>query len=191
VLNEQASVSFWTAIAALAGVGQVVVLIVTARFVWRYLNETQMMRKAAENQVEKSQSLVALGLRQLEGQIKPALVARVDSGSFAVTLVNVGSGPALHLMLSAVAKGSVPQWDGRAAALATDPRGYLEARQERLSGVRTRPVQGLDGVPILGERGLLCEYSSLSGQVYATIVDFGANGVTVERTELYERPDMP
>jgi len=80
--------SFWTAVAALAGIGQVVVLIVTARFVFRYLQETERMRKATEKQVEKSQSLVALGHRQMEAQIKPAVVARVEARRFWAPAIN-------------------------------------------------------------------------------------------------------
>jgi hypothetical protein len=177
-------------ITAIATIVQDVLLFFSAVLIGWYLWETHKMRTAAEGQVEKSQSLVVLGYRQLEGQTKPAVVAKVDPGSFSVTLVNIGSGPALHLKLSAVAKRSIPQWDGRGELLDTDPRGYLEPRQDRLSAVRTRPVQGLGGVPVLGDRGLLCEYTSLSGRQYATIVDFHESGVSIERTEFYEAPDL-
>jgi hypothetical protein len=55
-------IPFWT---MLAGWAQVVVLIVTARFVWRYLRETERLRTAAQEQVEASQRQVTASYEQL------------------------------------------------------------------------------------------------------------------------------
>jgi hypothetical protein len=107
------------------------VLLLTLVCVAWYLRETHKMRKAAEyqvraaydqlgashTQVQASQSQVkaafdqlatmrqqtGVALDQLEGQIRPALVARISSDG--VELVNIGSGPALHVQLSPVEKG--------------------------------------------------------------------------------------
>ena len=46
------SVPFWTAVAGLAGVGQVILLTVSAVFVYGYLKETERLRVAAQQQVE-------------------------------------------------------------------------------------------------------------------------------------------
>src|SRR5438128_2664030 len=92
------------------------------------------MRKAAEDQVTKSQDLVkaaqqqvAIAADQLEGQIRPALVARVNRHG--VELLNIGSGPALHVQLS-------PAKRSLGAVLAVHPFpephdriAFLEARQ--------------------------------------------------------------
>ena len=78
---SECSIPFWTAVAALAGIGQVVVLIVTARFVWRYLDETQKLRITASEQLRASWRQVAVANDQLEAQIAPAVAAQaVPSG---------------------------------------------------------------------------------------------------------------
>jgi len=47
------SIPFWT---MLAGWAQVVVLIVTAVFVWRYLRKTERLRRTGQDQVKASLS---------------------------------------------------------------------------------------------------------------------------------------
>ena len=91
---------FWTKVAALAAVGQVAVLIATAVFVWRYLQETTELRRTAQQQA-------AIANEQLEAQMRPALVVRLYGDHL---LVNVGSGPALNLQVADVV------WGGRQRA---------------------------------------------------------------------------
>jgi len=50
-------VPFWTAITALAAVGQVVLLALSAYFVYRYLQETKKLRISAQQQADASQRL--------------------------------------------------------------------------------------------------------------------------------------
>lgn len=96
----------YQAVTAVATVVQDLLLLVSAVLIYWYLYETRRMRKAAEEQVAESQALVKASEEQLEGQIKPAIVVRVQQQR-AVQLVNIGSGPALHVELSAVLRGSL------------------------------------------------------------------------------------
>ncbi len=95
---ETSSIPFWTAVAALAGVSQVLVLIVTALFVWRYLKETEKLRLAAQAQVEAT--------------FRPAVVA-LSGGSLESNpkLENIGNGPAMNLewfLVDGELKGKLP-----------------------------------------------------------------------------------
>ena len=193
-MGDPARVSFWAAGAALAGFAQAFLLIVNAVIVWDYLQETKKLRIATQDQVEETRKLVYAERRQLEAQIKPAVVARMKwaSQQQLVELVNIGNGPALDVKLSAVGRGSVEQWDdvnepfGRELLLA-----FIERGGDRETGIRTRPVQRIVGaVSVLGERGLRCEYRSLSGRTYSTIVDFDQNGACAERTSFSELPEL-
>jgi hypothetical protein len=209
---QPSSIPFWTAIAALAGIGQMIVLIVTARFVWRYLRETEQLRIATRDQVDKAQQLVEaaqqqltvsqkqvdVGQRQvdaslrqlealqdqvkasraqveaaqnqLEGQIRPAIVAR--GTEHGVKLFNIGSGPALHVKMSDVLRGSEAQWG--AAAMAHDGIPFLEPGPE--NGLQTiiqiQQNPRYQAAAYLGAHSLQCEYRSLSGCAYATVIDF-------------------
>jgi hypothetical protein len=195
MMSDPARVSFWTAMAAFAGFLQVVVLGVTARFVWRYLKATENLvrstvdqvsesRKLVEaaqrqvdaslEQVEETKKLVFAERRQTEAQIKPAVVARMKwaGQQQLVELMNIGNGPALDVKLSAMGRGSVERWDDVNEPFARElPLAFIERGADRETGIRIRPVQGLVGeVPVLGERSLRCEYRSLSGRTYSTIV---------------------
>lgn len=194
LFEEASAIPLWTALGTWA---QVVVLIVTARFVWNYLQETAKMRKVAEEQLKKSQAQVALAYRQLEGQIRPALVARVENPVVGgavrtqqiIELVNIGSGPALDIKLSAVRRGAFERWDDRVEPFERERLLFIEPSQVRQTSVRMRPVAGLGGIEILGDRAFRCEYRSLSGRTYSTIVDFEGNGTCVEDTRFFQYPE--
>lgn len=146
-MSGASSIPFWT---MSAGWAQVVVLIITARLVWRYLHETERLREAAQE--------------QLEGQIRPAIVVRHGSGDGDLELVNVGKGPALHIRLSTTERGSAgkPGLDPMA-----DP-WFVASGDSYQTPIR---AQGA-GIFALNGRSLQCEYTSLSGQTYWTVVGF-------------------
>lgn len=89
---------FWTAVTAIAGVAQSAVLVVSAYFVWGYLHETSLIRKAAQRQVEAS--------------FRPAIVV-THSGSTETEpkIENIGNGPAMEVswrLKESEWKGTVP-----------------------------------------------------------------------------------
>lgn len=116
---EPYSIPFWTALAAFAGVGQVVVLLVTPCFVYRYLQETAELRRTAQRQVEAAGD-------QLEAQIRPVIVARSHTKHQSLMLQNVGKGAAFNLRLTKVDPGFPVIW-GTESNFATVLTGsYLE-----------------------------------------------------------------
>ena len=108
---------------------QVVLLTVNVGLIGWYLHETAKTRRAAEKQVEVSR-------QQLEAQTKPALIARLQENSHVVELVNIGSGPALHLEFMTVPKGSLSR-EG-ITGLGYDRIAFLEPKQTQLTHVRSR-----------------------------------------------------
>ena len=178
---QPSSIPLWAAIAALAGVAQVVVLIVTARFVWRYLQETERLRIAAQQQVGAASD-------QLEAQIRPALVVHVRPAPYSLELVNVGKGPALDLVLSPAQRGSAGAFETSDQEAFDDDIAFLEVSGRNMTGVRTQPVAGHGG-PTLAGRSLQCQYKSLSGRTYWTVVDFDPpTGNSVIDTRFYQEP---
>jgi len=193
-------------------------LLLSAVLIFWYLWETRKMRKAAQQQVDKSQELVeaaqrqidvgqkqvtasnsqanaafqqlaairqqvALAQDQLEGQIRPALVARINQ--LGVELVNIGSGPALHVQLS-------PATRGLGAHLAVQPFpephdriAFLELKEVRQTILQCRANARYPGAPVLDGRSLQCTYKSLSGRIHYTVVDFTAE--KIDDTRFYER----
>jgi hypothetical protein len=175
------SIPLWTAVTAWAGVGQVIVLLVTAWFVFRYLQETKRLREVAQRQVD-------LGLEQLEAQAKPALVARIETNGF-VTLVNIGNGPALHVQLESVLKGSVDR--KFVTGIGTDRIAFVEPRQTERTHVQVRkPVMPPNYDLDPQSRSLRCEYKSLSGRVYSTVFEFDGNGYCVLATHFSDHPQQ-
>jgi hypothetical protein len=175
----------YQAVTAVATVVQDLLLLVSAVLIYWYLYETRRMRKAAEEQVAESQALVKASEEQLEGQIKPAIVVRVQQQR-AVQLVNIGSGPALHVELSAVLRGSLTK-DQR-EGFGFDRIAFLESRQAVDTRVRTSFVQGTNPNPHLNGRSLRCEYKSLSGRCYFTVTDFDSEGAFATETHFGELP---
>jgi hypothetical protein len=168
-------------ITAVATVVQDVLLLVSAILIGWYLYETRRMRKAAEEQVTESQALVRASQEQLEAQIMPAIAVHVRTAPYGLELVTVGKGPALGVILSAAERGAAGKRD--LDRLADDDIAFIKAGGEQAISVRTHAVTGLGGVPVLNGRSLQCQYTSLSGRTYWTVVDFDhASGKTVEST---------
>lgn len=150
----------------LAAWAQVVVLIVTARFVWLYLRETGRLAKAARDQVDVSQRQVTAAQDQLEGQIRPAIVVRLDTTGVVLVLINLGKGPALHVRLSRTKRATAGKRD---LYLMGETVGFIAAGDPPCPTlIRT---QGND-INALNGDSLQCEYTSLSGRSYWTVVDF-------------------
>lgn len=147
----EASSSFiplWTMLAAWA---QVLALIVTAFFVYRYLQETAALRK--------------IGQDQLEAQIRPAIVVRPGPTTVdGLVLVNHGKGPALHIRLSKTERGS----PGKPGLELCWLVRFLEVNGTEGTAVRARG----GGPYALDGKSLQCEYTSLSGRTYWTVADF-------------------
>jgi hypothetical protein len=128
-------------------------LVVNAVLVWRYLRETRKIRITSEE--------------QLEAQMMPAVVVHPDTTSDRyIALMNVGKGPALHLKLSATERGSAYKRD---LDLMDDEIVFLQPGEKRvMNSIRTQGA----GLSVLSGRSLQCEYTSLSGRTYWTVVDF-------------------
>jgi hypothetical protein len=97
MMNDPARATLWAAL-------QAALLVVSAFFVAWYLYETRKMRKAAEDQVTRSQELIVAAqrqvdasLKQVEGAFRPAVVAMTVNLSSSPRLVNIGNGPAVDI----------------------------------------------------------------------------------------------
>jgi hypothetical protein len=206
-------------ITAIATIVQDVLLFLSAFLIAWYLLETRKMRKAAEDQVARTQDLVAAAQRQLdtgheqvrasqsqataayeqlaaareqialaqdelEGQIRPALLARMNR--LGVELVNIGVGPALHVKLGAIPKNSMDR--AKVDALQQDLIGFIEPKQTQQTIIRVFAESGMPPqAPLIGSRNLWCEYQSLSGRTHVTVVAFVGNE-GVEGTHFYQLP---
>jgi hypothetical protein len=169
-------------ITAVATVAQDVLLLISAFLIGWYLYETRRMRIAAEQQVAKSQALVKASEEQLEAQMRPAVVARVRRPPESLLLINVGKGPALDLTLSPAERGSVGSRGWSDLEVFDVEATFIAAGGEAVSGIRTQTIPGVGGIGLNG-RSLQCQYTSLSGRTYWTVVDFDhATGNTVENT---------
>jgi hypothetical protein len=152
-----------------ATIVQDVLLLASAILIGWYLYETRRMRVAAE--------------AQLEAQIRPAVAVRVRNPPESLLLVNVGKGPALNLTLSPAERGSEGSRKCAERETFDVPITFVAAAGEGVSGIRTQAQPGLAGVPVLNGRSLQCQYTSLSGRTYWTVVDFDhATGNTIENT---------
>jgi hypothetical protein len=151
---EPYSIPFWTALAALAGSAQVLVLVVTAAFVWSYLRETTRLRRAAETQIE--------------AQMRPALEVVVNIAAAEMWLQNLGTGPALGLRLSRLLSNTDVDWNADDVG---DPlaQSFVEAGKRSMSSMGTLGFGPEVCLQVL--------YTSLSGREYATVVDFPQPGV--------------
>ena len=132
------------------------VLSMNALLIWLYLKETNKIRIANE--------------AQLEAQIRPAIAVRFGSLQ-ELELVNLGKGPALQVRLSAIERGSTATRDLDSLA---DDIELIEAGAKQV-GTGDRTTGALPVVPstcLLKGRSLQCQYSSLSGHTYWTVVDF-------------------
>ena len=157
---------------------QVGLLTINAGLIAWYLHETRKTRRAAERQVE-------IGQEQLEAQAKPALIARLPEDGQLIELLNIGSGPALHLEFMSVPRGSIDREN--LTGMGFDRVVFLEPKQTRVLHVRTREPE----IPATAwldssSRSFRCEYRSLSGRTYFSIFDFDHTGNFVENTHFGE-----
>jgi hypothetical protein len=137
------SLTDWITIALLA---------VNAVLVWSYLCETRKIRITNE--------------AQLEAQMMPAVVVHPDTRDRNIALVNVGKGPALHIKLSATERGSARKRD---LDRMDDDIVFLQPGAQPLpTSIRTEGA----GINVLSGKSLQCEYTSLSGRTYWTVIDF-------------------
>jgi hypothetical protein len=130
----------------------IALLTVNAVLVWRYLRETRKIRIASEEQVE--------------AQMMPAVVIHPHSRDYQIALINVGKGPALHIKLSATERGSAGKRE--LDRMDDDIVFLLPGEQPLPTSIRTQGA----GLNVLSGRSLQCEYTSLSGRTYWTVIDF-------------------
>jgi hypothetical protein len=139
-------IPFWTAIAALAGVGQVLLLSVTAVFVYRYLQETKHLRIAAQ--------------RQVEAEFRPAIVV-THEGSLenSPMLENIGNGPAMEV-----------SWSLRDSDFSGDIPFVKPHQPQALGMPGMKPIyEGGAKAESSGRSNVVrieCSYRSLSGRHY-------------------------
>jgi hypothetical protein len=140
--------SFWTAC-------QAVLLFLNLFAVGYYVVETVRLRRVAQ--------------RQVEAQIRPALEVIVNLGMRQMRFQNLGTGPALDLRVSGIRPGTNVDWDapdnGSGLGHAFVPAG--KDSPGSISSVGFGP-----------ERTLQIVYASLSGRLFATLVDFPQAGVS-------------
>jgi hypothetical protein len=120
---------------------------------------------------------------QLEAQIRPAIAVQARNPPESLLLVNVGKGPALNLTLSPAERGAEGSRECAEREIFDVAITLIAESAQGVSGIRTQAHPGLAGVPVLNGRSLQCQYTSLSGRTYWTVVDFDhASGNTVEST---------
>jgi hypothetical protein len=167
-------------ITAIASVVQDFLLLASAVLIGWYLYETRRMRQAADEQVRETQALVKTSQEQLEAQIMPAIAVHAKGSPHGLELVNVGKGPVLGVILSAAERGSTGTRG--LDRFVNNDIAFIAAGGKESTSVRTQDI-GVGGVPVLNGRSLQCQYTSLSGRTYWTVVDFDhASGNIVEST---------
>jgi hypothetical protein len=182
---------------------QVVLLAVNAGLIFKYLRATERIAgtnqkqvqasvdqmKVSQEQLRASWRQVAAANDQLEAQIRPAVVINVRPAPHSLELINVGTGPAIDLILSPTKRGSAGSGQTSAQEAFDDDIAYIEVGGHQATSIRTQ-LAGVGG-SVLNGRSLQCEYKSLSGRTYWTVVDFDrASGNIVESTRFNWEPDM-
>jgi hypothetical protein len=156
-------------VTAIATIVQDFLLFVSAVLVGWYLVETRHLRIASQKQVEISHA-------QLEAQIRPTLVVRMKG---TLHVANVGAGSALNVTLMDADAPDQIAWDIQFTP-GTRLHGIaIAAGDEEDSGIRDK---GRARPP------LLLKYESLSGKVYASVIEFDEAGQP-SRTTLPVKPD--
>jgi hypothetical protein len=142
---------------------------------------SQSQATAAYEQLAAIREQIAVAQDQLEGQIRPALVARMNRQG--IELVNIGVGPALHVKLGAIPKASTDRT--KVDALQQDRIVFIEPKQTQQTIIHVFAEPGMPpDSPIIGSRNLWCEYQSLSGRTHVTVVEFAGN-YGAEQTRFY------
>jgi hypothetical protein len=140
---------------------------------------SQRQVTATYEQLAAIREQTAVAQDQLEGQIRPALVARFSRDG--VELVNIGKGPALHVKLGPVKPGSHAYVKPPQFGQLPDPIGFMEPRQVCQTRVQVKSGANYPGAPDLDGSSLQCTYKSLSGRTHYTVVDFAGTNVTDTR----------
>ena len=141
---------------------QVLLLVVNAILLWRYVKSTAHIESAAVEQAKTAarQADIAaqqarLGADQLEGASRPVLVMR-NATALNLELANVGNGPALNI-----------QW--WLWPEESDGPGSLQAPHGRLGFIAAGAAEALPEGPLALQhpsRKIWCRYSSVSGSMY-------------------------
>ena len=148
--------SFWAACQAL-------LLFLNLFAVGWYVVETIRLRRVAEQQVE--------------AQMRPALELVLNFRLQRMSLVNLGAGPALDLRVTGIGPNAGVVWDAD-----DDGSGLGHAF---VSAGKQAPAE--IGTAGFGpERSLQVVYASLSGRLFATVVEFPEQGVS-GRTRFFAR----
>jgi hypothetical protein len=171
---------------ALTAIVQIVLLAVNAALIAWYLWETRKLRRAAEDQVTKSQSQASAAYEQVEAmrhqaaiaqdqreaQIRPALT--VSGKSATLLVVNIGNGPALNLQLVKGRRQTVLPASSRIETnFGMRVKGSFVApgeSQAKDTNEKVGSIGQLDG------EDLQLVYESLSGKKYVSIVEFDGPG---------------
>jgi hypothetical protein len=140
---------------------------------------SQRQATAAYEQLAAIREQTAVAQDQLEGQIRPAIIAQHQPDG--VELINIGSGPALHVKLGPVNRGSGAYVKPPQFAQLPEPIPYIEPRQKRQTWVQVKSRPDKPGRPDLDGASLQCTYKSLSGRTHYTVVDFAGTNVTDTR----------
>jgi hypothetical protein len=156
-------------VTAIATIIQDFLLLISAVLVAGYLVETRRLRIASQKQVDISQA-------QLEAQIRPALVVRMRG---TLHVANVGAGSALNVTLMEAGAADQIAWDAQFKSGTRLEGITIAPANEEDSGLRD---QGSARPP------LHLKYESLSGKVYASVIEFDGAGQP-SRTTLSVKPD--
>jgi len=180
-------------VVAITAIIQCLLLFANAFLVFRYLVETRKLRKAAEDQVTKSQSQTsaaydqveamrhqtAVAQAQLEAQIRPALTVTVLNGYLCVT--SVGNGPALNLH---IVKGRSQTVFSSTAKVETNFGKSLEGACIATGEPPKSMNEVFGAVGQLEGEDLQLVYESLSAKRYISMVKFDGPG-NPRKTTLY------
>jgi len=141
---------------------QVLLLVVNAVLLWKYVKSTAHIESAAIEQakIAARQADIAarqarLGADQLEGASRPVLVMR-NATALNLELANVGNGPALNIQWWLWPEDS-------------DGPGSLQAPHGRLGFIAAGAAEALPEGPLALQhpsRKVWCRYSSVSGSMY-------------------------
>jgi hypothetical protein len=134
---------------------QVVLLAVNAGLVYWYVKVTQGIHRTSQ--------------AQLEAQIRPALVIRAYG---TLRISNVGAGAAINLKLVQANAGDPIVWKNHQAG----PETRLDGRAVASGGQSNEEDSGFPVDHFRSGQALHLLYESLSGKLYASVVQFNDGG---------------